>query len=305
MSDWSKLITVNFVGGFCGDFICSLVYNSYYESEISFFKDVTKAKFSPNFAKHRSVAFSGEGFRNIDILTQLFYNQDKYSFFIQEINNVKETMGYEDDSYRQISKIYNTCVDKDRTTFINNVYDYCRTVVPPSLKDYTIITHHSCDLRTPEFRFKNIFPGSNNVAIVATDQIYNRYFRLLGYHKFYGRLFKDKTLKESFQLMRSVESDLLKFFENLTLDLTDEKLIYVDKFLFAKDFKYVEEMESMFSSIMGKQLVFDRDAITTYRNNNRKIYSNYLNVPEDFDYKDPSVLSKLNSFMDDVQGTNG
>lgn len=304
MGDWSKLITVNFVGGYCGDFICSLVYNSYYGSQVDFFNSVTKAKFSPNMACFKSVAFEGEGLRNFDMITNLYYNNDFYSTFVNDINRVSDNIDFFDYAYSHVAKIYRTCYDPDKQTFINNVLDYCRNVIPSDLKDFTIITHHSTDTRIPEFKFSNIFLGSHNIAIVSSDSKFDRYFRLLGYHKFYKRLYTDRTLKQAFQQMRALESEFLISCERSVLNDMGEIKIYVDKFLFSNDFTYVKQMEDIFSSIMGKQIVFNKDAIKTYRENNRKIYSRYLNIPEDFDHVDPINVSKINAFMDDVEGKN-
>lgn len=306
MEDWSKLITVNFVGGFCGDFICSLAYNSYYNREIFLDDRVTKATHIPTNESLPCLIYDGETFKDFDLLTHIYYNHDLFQTLVDYNAHINKNFGFSELRYEQLSKIYLVCYDKDRDVFIKNVQEFCRSIIPGNLKDFVILPHTTSDNRIPEFYLSNMFPKSNNLTIVCSDDRFNKYFRLLGYHKFYGKLYNN-DIKESMKIWNSFNSGLLSTFQRSyfkDLPGSNETKIYIDRFLFDYDASYIEEMEAIFSNIMNAEIKYDRNKIKNYRELNRSIMAKYLEIEPDFDHTNLENIKKINKFMNDIHGAS-
>lgn len=304
VNDWSNLTTVNFVGGLCGDFICSLVYNDYYKIPIKI-NNSSKVRFDSNVTSQLPM-FDSSCFRVIHLLSDLFYHKDSIVGLQKVIENYK-SINFIDKHYIMLKKIFDFAYDPDVHQYVSNIQEVCRSIVPGNLKHPAIITHQSFDHNLPGLDMQSIFPGSHNIVLTTSSKDYFSYFRILAYHKYYASNWPNKTLKQSYEDLYQYERDLLDIVDRPypyhhydNQSWITQTPIFVDKFLFDDDYLYVEQIEDIFSSNFNRPIMFNKQLILKYRYNNRRIISSYLNSSIDFDYTNKDVCFKANYLIDNI-----
>jgi hypothetical protein len=277
------------------------VYESYYKRPISLDDGFTKASFTPANKALPGIVYNGEVLKDLDLLVHLYHNQDLFYTLEEDIEKIRKNLGINPERYDSVVKIYKTCYDEDKEFFISNVKDYLRTIIPCGLSDFVIASHMTTDERMPELYMCSLFPNSTNLSIVCSDEAFNRYFRLLGYHKFYKRVY-NMPLKDSYAIVRSLNGKLLQSFQREYLSDLGEVKIFIDKFLFEENMDYVHEVEKLFSTIMAADITFNYALIEDYRKRNRRIIAEYLDTNDEFIHDNFKVLSKLYTVFEDIKG---
>ena len=294
MNDWSNLITINFVGGFCGDFICSLIYNSHYGQDIKIDPKVTKVLFNPNLNNKNNVLFDTTCFRLHTLLTDLFLIEDLDKHLDQTIINFKN-IGIQERHCMMIKTLYNMAKDKDQKTYVDNVKLLYRDIVQSNLKQLTVIPFQSYGTLLDGLEIQDIFPNSKNIVVTTSHQKYFNYFRILAFHKYYNRNWPHLTIKQAFDFVYLQEGCLTSRIQSpCYMQPKDNNLtIFIDKFLFEND---IEHAENIFN------LKFDRQHINDYIIANKIIISKYLDIPSDFDYTDQSIIDKCDQYVNSIEG---
>lgn len=303
VGDWSNLTTVNFVGGMCGDFICSLVYNSYYNTPFIIDNKVSKVTFNRNI-DNKSILFDTTFFRVFHLLSELYYVKQSADKLDQVIKNFI-SINFADKHYETIKKIYDQCCDENQQYYVENIQEVCRSIIPNTIQSPTLLTHLSFDHDLDGLHVSKVFPKSNNILLTTSEKKYYNYFRILAFHKYYAKNWPNLSLKQAYEYLYQYERPLLDLIDRKPpyhpYDYQSQTIytpIYVDKFLFEDS--YIEHIEDIFGKYFNSKLSFNREIIEQYKIKNKNIIAYYLGCEPNFNYKDDMISARAEGLVNTV-----
>jgi len=257
----NKTVLVNYQGGYCGSFFCSLV------------------------AESLGVDFDLTTDPDLNIY---FYNNKKIkTFYLKCINKIikirnnvitnKELSTIEDndfdESYVYAKNLYNILKDEDDEVFIENIKNYFESLIDKREDEYFVSTiHYPYQYRNLDLH--DIYPNASILHIVADKKRHARYFHLLFHFKTKDHP-ADKILQTSTLNQNQIYKD---FVEIESPQIFDDKSIPVDmgKLIFERDFAHLSVVEEALSKEVGKSVKLDRMKLNAYADRNVDIIKKIL-----------------------------
>ncbi|MFZ4600786.1 MAG: hypothetical protein ACOYNN_19250 [Terrimicrobiaceae bacterium] len=164
--DWSDLITVNYKGGYGGEFFSFLLYESYH-GEVNYiqYKD-SKTRYE---------------FASLDPLneTPLFwFNRLDHKREVTELSNYCDLL-----IENRLNKIKSICYSKDRKEYISNLrYYFSDNYFPKHLKNNVTKMHNTINDENSIY-IHEVFPKSKNYNLICKNESEHFIFRILFFYK--------------------------------------------------------------------------------------------------------------------------
>lgn len=257
----TKKIFVNYTGGYCGNFISSLL------SDALKTKDVMGYDPSTNAYEFLS---SGVHSKFIKPFGKLFQIHNK-TLRREDLQKIAELNL--DAFYIYVMKLYGILYDKDEDVFLQNVKDHYEDLLSTVDDDYFICSIHYA------FQYKNlsihdVFKDSTVLYLYTENKRYGRYFTLLLYHKTKNAP-ADQILQSTTLNFGGIYGDVID--PSLPV-VKDPRSIPVDigRITFEKDFEYLSEIEKKISESIGTEVKLDRQRLSDYADKNNAILESIL-----------------------------
>ena len=172
--DWSKLITINFAGGFGGDFfsrILSLAVNNL---------DVVEDG-KLEWLQYRGVSFSFSKDRQCYFRPFRCYAHDlKESAYFKDGRSVNTPyFGFRQKPYLMKME----CWDEDRYTFARNIEKRLFEIYSPPPLEYDVVNTHNVSIRSTRVSVQEILPKSKNICLTCSTFEEWLIFRVLYIYK--------------------------------------------------------------------------------------------------------------------------
>ena len=279
----TKKILVNYTGGYCGNFICSLL------SKALNIKDVMNAHEINNSYEF---ATAGDHSLLVKPFGKLFQIHEK----VLKREDLKKISDLNiDQFYIQITKLYDILYEEDEEAFIYNIKQYYDYLMNQVTGEYYITSIHYA------FQYKNlsihdVFKDTTVLHLYATEKKYSRYFTLLLYYKTKNAP-ADQILQSTTLSAGGIYNDIIDPF--LVPITNDSRSIPVDigKIMFEKNFDHLTEIEERLSKDLGVKVTLDRQKLKDYADKNEAIIKEILGE----DYKsqtDENQIKKCFEFIE-------
>jgi len=281
----TKVILVNYAGGYCGNFISYLIgdalgvkYNLITDEEKNsyyFQSDEIDTKHIKPFGKLFEIRRGDLKINDLEIITRLKL----------------------DKSYEYLLQLYKIVYDEDEAVFIGNIKTYYQDLMN-SLKAEYFITNIHYGYKYKDLSLQDVFKESIVIHIGTMFPKYARLFTLLLYSKI-----KDDKAD---QILQSSTLSKKYIFENIIKPVPpksfNDQSIYVDMgtLLFEKDIKQLDDLEINLLSSFGINLTLNRKKFFEYADKNIKIVETILGknfVRQSEDEQIEKSLSYINNFV--------
>ena len=275
LDDWSELVTVNYRGGYCGDFFCTLLKEAIDNQPIEYRLDKNyRFSFGERCVFNNELKtlsyFHGWIIHTLELnpyeVVPKFYNI--YKKFYDEGFNTKEYL-----------------VEKIRT----HLYDKYKQNFDGSLK---VGMFHNPN--NEDFSLQQIFPKSKNIVLLCPDWFFN-VTRVL----FYVKTLKDNKSRNDFLSQKKDLPDIEKFFQGyfdpgyISINANDEYVVDIFD-LFFDDVNYDQKL----SDFLGIDIKLNKDNIKFYRDKNVAMLNSYGIDPYAIHKKQHYVDMALKHFKD-------
>lgn len=257
----TKKILVNYTGGYCGNFLCSLLSDSLNT------KDVMGEDKSNN-----SYEFLSSGVHTMFIkpFGKIFQIHNK-TIRREDLEKIKQ---YKlDNFYTYVNRLYDFLWDEDEEVFIDNIKNYYNDLMSDLTGDYFITSIHYA------FQYKNlsihdVFKDTTVLHLYTTDKRYGRYFTLLLYYKTRNAK-ADQILQSTTLSSGGIYYDII---DPVLPVIKDPRSIPVDigRITFGRDFDHLSEVEDRLSHEIGSKLTLDRQRLSDYADRNEAIIKEIL-----------------------------
>lgn len=282
MTDYSKLITVNYSGGAGGEFFCNLLEAALENKRFGALADQNN-KYSFSF-KFNIV--NGIGYYQSPFILYRLHKDDNYRSLFEKVYDADNKTIEDNVMYTNMYRLFLHVNDPDDNVTKENIVNAYRTFVAPS-ENYKISFSHNIKHYTPGLTLSDIYPNSKNILLTVTNLSHLNLFWFLGWYKNNPKL--SPALREITYYYSNVVSDP-KFL--------DENKIYMDKIMFMDNLEdYVAEINQMISTLLGRSISLDLQALKDYRSANQKIIRDYFSLSDSDNILDSSFLNKVNNFM--------
>ena len=257
----TKVILVNYTGGYCGNFLSYLIGESL----------GTDYTIKSNEANNSYYFQSGEiETRYIKPFGKLFDIRQGF-LKMEELELI--TRLRHDESYTYVMNLYKILYDEDDDVFIKNIKIYYADLMS-RLKSKFFITNIHYAFKYKNLLLQDVFKDSI-VFYVGTDStMYARFFSLLFHYKV-----KDAAADQLLQLNTLNDREInYSFINPLLYKPFDDASIYVDmgKLLFEKKLDIFNVIEDKFYAMTGIELNLDRIKFLDYMDKNIQILENIL-----------------------------
>lgn len=281
LDDWSSLVTVNYPGGMCGDFIATMIDNN--------FQNPSDRNFSFN---DRSRYFHEKDPFNMNLKTFLFFYDDIST------SNIKINRPY----VQRLLNVYNLVNADSKSKISDNLRQYCYDNFKDNFYRRRVFSAHSVeDVCMP---LQHTFPKSKNIFLHTDNKQFVKLSRVLfahktGYH-FYkldengnmdiGGLYEWKgsipdMVKKSLRLPPNIN-----YFNEFPIDVY--KLI----------FEGVSYDQSL-SDLLEEDIILSKSEIEFYRDNNIKILKDY-NIDLYQEYEEEKLFKLMSEAIIDLAYKN-
>lgn len=226
MSEWKNLITINYMHGYCGDFIANIIMGN----PIVLSKGLSCTYTTPGIT-------SSHGVKNIDFIVGLKVNPIYKQYLDRNIEHNKQFLT------RQYN-YFKTVDDPTIDGFVDNLTYDMRTQFNHLVGTKTVYNTHHCYENQKVVSLQQIFPGSFNVGLFHESEATFQAFKFFFKHKVkhhYGN-----------PIYEFYKERVPQFFNN-------EYLIFVDRLLFEEGFEYAEQLEK------DLNITIDRIALSEYK----------------------------------------
>ena len=220
MSEWKDLIVLNYMHGYCGDFIANLIMGN----PIVLSKGLSCTYTTPGVT-------SSHGVKNIDFIVGLKVDPLYKAYLDRNIEHNKQFLTRQYNFFKLVD-------DSTVEGFVDNLTDHMRESFSHLPGTRTVYNTHHCYENQKVVSMQQIFPGSFNIGLYHETEETFPAFKFFFKHKVkhhYGN-----PIYEFYKDRRPT------FFNN-------EYLIFVDKLLFEDDFKYAEQLEKDLGIVIDKQ----------------------------------------------------
>lgn len=283
---YDKLITINYIGGFGGDFFANLLDSAVYT------KPFTAQSDHNNKYDYRNEVVSLDhkyDFYMVRNMSRVFA-YSKYPEFRQIILDVinKDLKSIMDDSFINDYKFFLEVNDSDDLKLKQNIVNVSREFIPPP-ESFEIANFHNIKFLEPGLALKDVFPSSKNIFLTSTEDKYCVLFRFLVWYKnkdVHGIL--DKSLRDFTGSHRN------------TAIPPNETQIYMDKLLFSGEYgTYETEVDQSLTQLIGQPIVLDKQALHNYRTENTNLIKTYFNLTNE-DVLSDEVLTTIFNYMESI-----
>lgn len=257
----TKKILVNYTGGYCGNFLCSLLSNALNT------KDAMAEDKSNN-----SYEFMSSGVHTMFVkpFGKIFQIHNK-TIRREDLEKIRQ---YKlDNFYTHVNKLYDFLWDEDEEVFVDNVKQYYDYLMSGLTGDYFITGIHYA------FQYKNlsihdVFKDTTVLHLYTTDKRYGRYFTLLLYYKTRNAK-ADQILQSTTLSSGGIYYDII---DPVLPVVKDPRSIPVDigRITFGRDFDHLSEVEDRLSQEIGFKVTLDRKRLSDYSEGNEAIIREIL-----------------------------
>lgn len=282
MNDFSDRIFVNYISGYCGDFIVSLINCS--------LDPLTKT----NLNNHNQ-QFAEENNRLI-VFKELHYVLDRSLKKFTHREQILETLRsvYKGNKSTYYNNLNKTIEKVDPLNLVDTFVEYARNEAN-SIEQKAIAVHYTTSSdqieHFPNITFESIFPGSNKIRLTS-DYKYHLLFKTLGWYKM-NVLFRNDVLELKSKKMTPSEtiatsSYILEYVEwlldfnnyyyklpNENAPLEDFVDVDVGNMLFTNRGD-VTSFENVLSSMLKKEIKLDTKMLNEYKIKNDLILQKIL-----------------------------
>jgi hypothetical protein len=168
VDDWSDLVTVNYQGGYGGEFFSFLLYESFH-GEIQYIK----GEYSPyryNFTPIDPLKDIPLFYFNV-----LTHSKDRGANNEYFVNTQTFT--------KHVSAIKKICYDDNRKEYIKNLQNYILENYLPKHKKNNVTKMHNFLVNENSISIQEIFPKSTNYDLICKNESEHFIFRILFFYK--------------------------------------------------------------------------------------------------------------------------
>lgn len=277
-----KSILVNYIGGYCGNFLSSMIAEALGTDYL--------------FSKNEE---TNTYYYNSDDINIKYIKPFGKLFNIRENIIKKQDMKYIIDNkldpfYEHIFHLYNILDDPDDERFFINVKEHFKELMETQKNEFFVSPIHY-GFYYKNFSLHEVFPDSTILHVISENKKYGRYFKLLFYFKTkeanVDKVFQSYTLSEQ-QLYRNIISPETPY-------IRDQRSIPVDmgKLIFENDFEHLSEVESKLSKSIDRKIVFDRAKFSEYAHKNIEIIKSIFGN----DYANQTEKEQIRACLDYIE----
>lgn len=278
----TKKILVNYTGGYCGNFLCSLL------SDALNTEDAMNEDKSNNSYEFMS---SGVHTKFVKPFGKIFQIHNK-TIRRKDLETIKALNL--DQFYIHVTKLYDLLYDDDEEVFLDNIKEYYSYLMGELTGDYYITSIHYA------FQYKNlsihdVFKDFTVLHLYTTNKRYGRYFTLLLYYKTKNAL-ADQILQSTTLSSGGIYYDVI---DPVLPVVKDPRSIPVDigRITFGRDFDHLTEVEEKLSEKLGVQVTLDRERLRNYADRNEEIIKEILGD----DYESQSDYTQIKKSMEFIE----
>lgn len=287
---YNKLVTVNYSGGSGGEFISALLDSTLNDKPFNTAPD-SNNKFIFN---REYTPLQSDPSLSLPINPQLIFAIHKD----QNLQTVLAGISAGDDlsvfekNHRLIYNQYLHVKNSSDSVVKNNIIQMMQEMVPEPTDSFKVLQFHNLKYNVAGLGLSDIFPGSKNIALSKFNDKAHMLFWFLGWYKnqsFRQNIVDTSTFNFLLQKNKLYKSDPL--FHN-------EYIVYVDKLTIECDETYIQQVEDDLSTMIGKEVVIDRNLLSQYANTNVNIIKTQFNLDSNANVLDDSVLDTVTNFME-------
>lgn len=217
-NDWSKLITINYPGGFGGDFFNKILYKSLNGIDLV---DQKKSEFN-RYAE--VLCFFPEREHNLLKAFRFLSHDDAGLDYAFDSSQGWETAhGF--DSKTNTINIKRKFYHPDRKTYVKNLEDYLYTVYNKNQPGYNILNIHNTTIRSNRLMLQELFPGSYNIGLMCYEITPYLLFRVLMFYKLMYVNFYVSQYDDSVMYVRDWNSIVGELYIKDSLDVIVKNII--------------------------------------------------------------------------------
>lgn len=271
----TKKILVNYTGGYCGNFLCSLL------SDALNTKDAMNEDRSNN-----SYEFMSSGIHTMFVkpFGKIFQIHNK-TIKREDLEKIKALNL--DQFYIYITRLYDFLYEEDEEYFLENIKEYYEYLMGELTGDYYITSIHYA-FQYKDLSIHDVFKDFTVLHLYTTNKRYGRYFTLLLYYKTKNAL-ADQILQSTTLSEGGIYNDVI---DPVLPVVKDARSIPVDigRITFGRDFNHLTEVEEKLSEKLGVPVTFDRERLRDYADRNEDIIKEILG--EDYESQTDVVQIK-------------
>lgn len=282
MTDYSKLITVNYSGGAGGEFFCNLLNSALNNTSFSAVGNEDN-KYSFNTTVH---PLPNLGFFQAPFLIYALHSDPDYRRLFELSFDGNTEVAADHSMFSNMYNLYLHVKDDSDEKVKENIVNLYRQFIPPP-DSYNINFFFNIKPHTPGLTLADIYPNSKNILLSATDLKYIKIFWFLSWYK----------NKPNFT---GYVKDISLYHKNIMSDPSNlnENVIYMDKLMFMSGHEeYVAEINTKLSSLLGKNVSLDLEAIDRYRLANQKIIRDFFSLTNRQSLTSNSLVDQIDYFM--------